>query len=130
MSSWCVRSMDIPFQLYTSSRTTPPSPKMTTPTPPPTLSPSPTLDHMMEVCTHVLRTMESLTTLLVMNWYTAVYFPRNTTPPQGISLSKTRVWQEKCCEKKFSNRYYKFYACSSTIHWSHHFIIASVAAEG
>ena len=72
MSSWCVRSMDIPFQLYTSSRTTPPSPKMTTPTPPPTLSPSPTLDHMMEVCTHVLLTIESLTTSLVMNWFTAV----------------------------------------------------------
>eukprot|EP00731_Ephydatia_muelleri_P004759 Em0002g935a len=27
----------------------------------------------------------------------------NTTPAQGVSHSKTRVWQEKCCEKKFSN---------------------------
>ena len=76
--------MDIPFQLYSSSRTTPPSPMMTIPTPPPTLSPSPTLDHMMEVCTHVLLTMESLTTLLVMNWFTAV-------SKTSLSFSMTQI---------------------------------------
>ena len=72
VSSRCVRSMDIQFQLFTSSRTTPPSRKMTTPMSPIALSPSPTLSHVMVVCTHVLLTMESLTSPLVMHWFIVV----------------------------------------------------------